>query len=91
MLKRFNIMGFSMLTFDVLYLIYLVVYRIYIFTLNYMEFKYKAYMLLTDLIPGIGSELTHLLIYFVIGCFFIIVGSIFKQAIVFKNENDLTV
>jgi len=84
-------MGFSMLTFDVLYLIYLVVYRIYIFTLNYMEFKYKAYMLLTDLIPGIGSELTHLLIYFVIGCFFIIVGSIFKQAIVFKNENDLTV
>jgi len=73
-----------MLTFDVLYLIYLVVYRIYIFTLNYMEFKYKAYMLLTDLIPGIGSELTHLLIYFVIGCFFIIVGSIFKQLLFLK-------
>jgi len=89
--KRFNIMAFSMLTFDALYLIYVVVNRIYVFTQNHIDIKIRVYMLLTELIPGTGSQITYLLIYFVLGCFFIIVGNIFKQAIDIKNENELTV
>lgn len=89
--KRFRIMGYSMLIFDLFLFIYIMIYTKITLSFGHINKGDYFFIIIFKLIPSPVSQVAYLISYFLVGCVLIIVSSIFKQAIMIKNENDLTV
>lgn len=89
--KRFRVMGGSFLVFDLFLLIYNIIYSKIVLTSGHIKKDDYLILIIYKLIPGPTSQVAFLISYFLVGCALLIISSIFKQAVIIKNENDITI